>query len=223
MNRPFLSLAGRLTLFLSLASLAQAELKFEAPVQERTVSVAEDKVSIAYAFTNTGPTKVKIEKVETTCGCLHADADKMFYDVGESGVIEATFSVNGKAGLHSRVVEVQTSLASQRIIPLTVKIDAKPLMTITPQILSWKVGEAPTPKRFTLKVAEGHAPIEIEKITLTRKGFATQFITVEEGSHYEVELTPEDTSSSLLGAVKLETDSKYSSQKKQMAFFRVEN
>lgn len=210
---PLLSLLG--------VGIAQADLNFEAETLERTISVVEGKVPVTFRFTNTTARKVKVSRIETTCGCLKASADKKFYDPGESGQVDVVFTTPGEVGKYQKSVVMVTNLKDQEEIKLTLVITATPIITIEPKMVKWEVGESATPKKVVLKVMDGVAPIHVKEVSTSRSSFSAQLVTVEDGKQYEVVLTPEDTSAKTLGALRIETDCDVNSQKKQMAFFRV--
>lgn len=66
---------------------------------------ASDKCE--YKFTNAGNATLKIDRIQSTCGCTVPQLEKKTYEPGESGVIKVTFrapSVKGKVNKHLYII-----------------------------------------------------------------------------------------------------------------------
>lgn len=62
-----------------------------------------------FSLKNTGNKPLKIESVETTCGCTVATPTNTLIAPGEVGQIQVTFDSKGKAGEISRQVRIRTN------------------------------------------------------------------------------------------------------------------
>lgn len=170
-------------------------LEFHPVLTEKTI-VAEFK------FTNAGNRPIQILDVKSGCGCTTAIPDKTDYQPGEQGRITATFTLGERTGLQK--------------IPITVKLsgDGEPakllliahlpiFMTVTPELLSWQIGEAPEPKAATLHVEPG-VQLQITKVESIDPAFSASLETIEEGKDYRVVVKPETTSRELMAAVTID-------------------
>jgi hypothetical protein len=60
-----------------------------------------------FKFTNKGSTLLKIERVQTSCGCTGANVgEKTEYKKNESGEIKITFNTQGRSGHQEKVISV---------------------------------------------------------------------------------------------------------------------
>jgi Protein of unknown function (DUF1573) len=84
-------------------------LKWEKQEQSFDAKVQDKEVTATYRFTNTGRQRVKIESVDTSCGCTTAALSKTDYSPGESGEITATFKFEGRTGRQEKAIMVATS------------------------------------------------------------------------------------------------------------------
>jgi len=63
-----------------------------------------------FKFTNKGNATLKIERVQTSCGCTGATAgDQTEYNKGESGEIKVNFATQGRSGHQEKSIYVYTN------------------------------------------------------------------------------------------------------------------
>ena len=213
------TLAIFLCSWLVCALAVQAELSFAAKSAERKAKVGEASVVADFKFTNKGKKPATISLIDSSCGCLKAKSDKTTYQPGESGVIQTEFFVKGLTGTLEKFIHIRTS-TSNTPTRLVVKVSIPEILSIEPKMADWNIGEGSKAKRVVFKVLRPQ-PIRILEVVPSRKSVTAKLYTVEEGRHYEIELTPGDTSKTLLGVVRIETDCEIPEQKRQMAFFRI--
>jgi hypothetical protein len=76
-----------------------------------------------FKFSNTGNALLKIEEIQTTCGCTVAELDKKEYAPGESGALKITFKVGKEAGQTSKRLFVKSNdKAVPKLAPMTVTL-----------------------------------------------------------------------------------------------------
>lgn len=68
-----------------------------------------DKVSLSFAFENTGKADLEIIEVKPSCGCTSADLEKKVYKPGEKGSIPITFDSARFDGMVTKTVTVKTN------------------------------------------------------------------------------------------------------------------
>jgi hypothetical protein len=61
-------------------------------------------------------------------------------------------------------------------------------------------------------------PIQITSVTTSNENFTTKLVTIEEGKHYKVEVTPRNTASGGFTIVRIETDADVEKQRIQQSF-----
>ncbi|MEM7014302.1 MAG: DUF1573 domain-containing protein [Verrucomicrobiota bacterium] len=204
-----------------LASNAWASLNFKATTVERAAKEGDETVAGKFEFTNIGKKPIAITKIDSSCRCLGAKADKQVYQPGESGTIEAAFEIEGLAGKVEKTLTVVTNHPETPYVRLAVIVDIPLMMSIEPKMLDWAIGEDPKPKPIVLKVLRKD-PVHVTNIQVSRKNFSGELKTIKEGREYHIELKPTSTESTMLGVVTIETDCEVAAQKRQLGFFRIQ-
>lgn len=216
-------MAMRIAIFLfGLTLPAVAGLEFKSRVQEFDADAGTETVEARFEFVNRGSRPVTIEKIDSSCGCLKAEAAKSTYQPGESGVIDAEFEIRGLAGEIEKTLTVLTDDPENPSIRLAVKVDVPLLIVVEPKMLSWTVGEEPVTKAITFRVMRD-APIRITGIQVSRTNFSGEVKTIKDGEVYHIELTPTSTAETMLGVVSIETDCKVEEQARQLGFYRIQS
>lgn len=83
-----------------------------------------------FKFTNKGSGILKIEKVQTTCGCTAATVgEKTEYKKNESGAIKVEFLTQGRVGHQEKTVSVYTNDPDNQQVTLKVICDIDPNMS----------------------------------------------------------------------------------------------
>lgn len=208
-----------LVFVLSLGSLAmaRAKLEFEETAVELKAKPSDERLLTTFKFKNTGDEKVKISKISIGCSCMKAAADKEIYAPGESGQIDVVFKLGSFTGHNSKTMTV---VAGEQRTRLRVGVQIPNVITITPNVLEWYMGDKLEPKKFTVKV-EHPDPINITEMKASREGFDPELKVIKEGREYEITLTPESIEVGMLGYLRLTTDCKLKKHKNQMAFFAI--
>ena len=88
-------------------------------------------------ITNTGNAQLKIDKVNTTCGCTVGRLQKRQLEPGESTTATLTFDPTGKNGDESKVVTFVTNDPAQANHTVTVKAQVIPLWELEPTKLQF--------------------------------------------------------------------------------------
>jgi hypothetical protein len=82
-----------------------------------------------FKFRNTGAQPLKIDKVQTSCGCTGATVgDKTEYATNESGEISVTFNTQGREGKQEKTIIVYTNEITSPIKTVTITCDIDPGM-----------------------------------------------------------------------------------------------
>lgn len=197
-----------------------AELALEMPVIELNPRPEDETVTTTFVFHNKGDKPIRVTEVESSCSCLSAELDKDVYAPGEKGVGKAEFRVSSFVGRHEKTVHVKTDDPVQPnwIIPFVLEVPE--VVRIEPKTLQWWINEDPSPKTARLLVT-GEAPMSIKTITSTRENVEFGWKEIVPGREYELTVKPKNTAEVMLGALRIETDSKIPKYQRQMAFFSV--
>lgn len=204
----------------SAAAPAFGQLVYDTTRLDLKAKADEDELKAVYKFTNKGKEDVRVLRVETSCGCLKAAADKEIYAPGESGVINAVFQLSKFTGQQEKAITVISNEKENPRQKLRVAVDIPKVVEITPQLLEWKVGEEAKTKSFRIKVPHTD-PVKILSVKPSRDTFAYEMKVIEEGRDYEIFLTPTSTEAPMLGVLRIETDCAIEKHKRQMAFFSI--
>jgi hypothetical protein len=175
------------------AASAHGQLAFDQPEQSFKAKPEQESIVAKYRFTNSGKEPVKIEEVKTSCGCTTAALKKTDYAPGESGEIDAKFTFGGRTGRQEKVIIVSTSQAKQKPIFLRLVVDIEDQINIQPELVFWRVGEQPEPKKIQITVAD-NAPIKILSVVSDNPLIKAQLSEVNPGKAYEIQITPTDVS-----------------------------
>ncbi|NDV62302.1 DUF1573 domain-containing protein [Puniceicoccales bacterium CK1056] len=156
-------------LLLSMGSLPASSLVFETTEVEIKAGLMDDQSTGLYRFTNAGDEPVVITNLKSSCGCTVPELAKREYAPGESGEIKAVFKFGSRHGVQRKRITVSTSEENYSLL-LTTTIPN--WATITPQIVRWTIGNAPSPKEIRLRI---ESP---ENIELVEPQFNMQHFTV---------------------------------------------
>jgi hypothetical protein len=82
-----------------------------------------------FEFVNKGNALLKIEKVQTSCGCTGATVgDKTEYDKNEKGELKVTFNTQGRTGVQEKNIILFTNDPDNNQVVLKIRCDIDPNM-----------------------------------------------------------------------------------------------
>lgn len=204
--------------FLVQPSIAELKLDMERiPVNPQP---EDETVQVEFSFKNTGNRPVTILSLESGCACLSASLDKRTYAPGEVGTGKAEFKVGSFVGEHEKIVRITTDDPEQTTWDVPFLLHVPEVVSIEPKNVQWWVGEDPSPKPILVKMT-GEEAMKITNITSTRESVSFAWKEVKPGREYMVTVTPKTTEDVVIGALKIETDSKVQKYARQLAFFSI--
>lgn len=119
-----------------------------------------------FEFSNQGQGELKIEKIQSTCGCTVPQLRKKTYLPGESGTINVTYRPGSRSGKVSKHLYILSNDKGNSRVPLIIKAN-----------VVRKIKYAP--KRFKLRIDEENAGVkDITIKSLNDKTFAISKIQV---------------------------------------------
>ena len=206
--------------FLALLSSAHAGLKWDNPEQTFTVKPTDSAVIAKYRFTNTGTEPVTIDSVRTSCGCTTATLTKKEYLPGESGEIEARFEVAGRVGHQEKAILVTTKDSPQTPTVLHLIANIPESVKITPEMVFWRVGEAPEPKTIEVSVSDD-SPAEIVSVASSTPDVKATVEDALPGKKATIRVTPADTSHANNATLVIKTDYPTGNPAAHYAYVRI--
>ena len=203
-----------------IATLGAAGLDFENETRDVNAGLDEKVVKSEFKFTNSGKEPVTIKAADAGCSCLAVEVaeKKMTYAPGESGVLRATFEVGAFQGVVDKPIHIWLDGDPEEKPSQTVhlKVHVPTIISVEPKSVKWDIGTGGV-KSIDVKM-DYEKPITIRKVTTSNPDFSSKLVTVEEGKHYRIEVTPVETRRPGLTIIRIETDADVEKQRIQQAF-----
>ncbi len=209
-----------LATLLLLPALVSAELRLDGDHVDVKPKPEDETISVTFTFRNVGSKAVRVLHLESACSCLSASLDSAEYQPGQQGKGKAEFKVGTFTGQQEKTITVTTDDPSQEEWVVPFIVDVPEIIEIEPKLVQWTLNEAPLPKTMTLKMT-GKDPMKLLHLSSTRENMSFSFKETKPGREYVITLTPKTTADIMIGALKLETDSKIPKYQHQLAFFNI--
>ena len=158
-------------------------------------------MDVAFAFKNNSNRPVTLRSIQSNCDCLHVGADKTTLSPGESGVINARFTVGDRIGLYERTITI-VSDDSPEPKRLLVSIDVPEAATATPNVLVWPIGSPADERVVDIRVAAG-LKIDFQEAFSSNSSFRVRLESATPGEHYRLHITPAATSTVANAAIRV--------------------
>jgi len=207
-------------LFVLLTAPVFGQLKWENPEQSFLPKAQDKQVVARFRFTNVGTMPVTINDVHTSCGCTTAALQKKQYAPGESGEIDAAFQIAGRTGHQEKAIYVTTSSALLNPTVLRLKVDIPEAFTIEPQLVMWRVGEAPQPKTIRIAVSDEY-PGKIVSVEPDNQSVKLDLREIHPGKELEVKVTPQGTTQAAAATLLIRTNYPPANPETHYAYARV--
>ncbi len=186
-----LLLVGLLAPALTLA----ASLEWKTESQYFETDFGDETVEAAYPFTNTSDSTVTIVESTASCGCTVPTLNKKAYEPGESGELNAIFTIGSRQGKQHKVITVvtETEDGTKDTYELQLDIDIPIPVTFKPRVRFWKLDSEATTQDIEITFHE-KSPMVISDLKRRDPDepalFDYEIVTVTEGLNYIVKLTP---------------------------------
>lgn len=122
---------------------------------------------------------------------------------GEKGTITVTFTFLQRYGNNVKKVRVVNS--DKTIDTLILEVNIPQLFALTPDKVSWKIGDEPVEKSMRLKV-RGKKKVFLKNALSDHRRFESTIKEIIPGVEYEITATPVDTTQKSYALVSCETD-----------------
>jgi hypothetical protein len=192
-------------LFAFAGARAHAQLKWDHPIQQFH-RVPEDKEIFAhYTFKNVGATPVTIKALRSSCGCTTAHLDKKTYAPNETGEVVVHFTFGDRKGWYRKGIAVTTDDKDAEPATLSLIIEIRDPVTLTPALVFWKTGEAVAAKNVQFN-ADPATPVRIKSVSSSNPRLAAKLETIKTGEQYAISVTPADTAQKESAEISVQTD-----------------
>ncbi len=171
----------------------QEGLRWERTSGEVQLAPMATQAAVPFAFQNKTTRPVTILSLSTSCHCLHAVADKKFYQPGERGVVTVTFAPlpnQAQATTGEVLVETDAPGSSKAVLTVKASIQAVSAGQLEPSSLTWAAGEPLQPKTIKLRVPEGMPIRNVSVSSTDLKAFTAQVEPLVGGREYRITATP---------------------------------
>jgi hypothetical protein len=199
-----------LVFWLLLAAAAHAgRIEFDTKLREVDAQADAKTVAAEFTFTNRGDKPSKIRRYHASCSCMAAmiSDGKLEYAPGESGTIRVNFDLGNLSGNVEKnvFVFIDDDADSRPSVSLVTRIRIPTVVGVEPKSISWTLDGPPDKK--TVRITMNHSkPVRVTAVNCSSDIYAHQLRTIEEGKVYELDVTPRDTRSPVLGVLRIETD-----------------
>src|SRR4051812_10534900 len=167
---------------------ANAQLEWATSEVERTVPRGAKEVVAEFSFENKGPATVKINSVQSGCGCTIAKVDQLSYEPGQAGTVRVTMRVPDQPGTKRTSITVRSSDPVRPTVALTVAVNVPEILKISRAELVWpEVGDRG--ERFVTLAA---ANLETVMVSAACEGtqFTTRLECASPGREYVLIVSP---------------------------------
>ena len=119
-----------------------------------------EKVIAEFRFTNNASMPVRIQAVQTSCGCTVATPQKREYAPGENGVLPVTHDPEGRTGVRAYRITVRTDEDGVKPDELILKVNIARQIEAGVRVAVWENGEAREPKTIPFKI-DARSPVSV--------------------------------------------------------------
>jgi hypothetical protein len=212
----------KLSLFLLclFAGSAFGQLAWETTEQTFHSKQQDKEVVAKYKFTNTGPKPIKIQNVQTSCGCTTAQLNKTYYAPGEWGEIETKFTFAGRTGKQEKAITVATTDNPTQPTILKLHVYIEETVKIEPEIVLWRVGEQPDSKAIHITIADSSSA-KIVSVISDNPALKVKLTELKPGKEYEAQITPESAVQPTAATLMIRTDYPPDNPETKYAYARI--
>ena len=212
----------KLSLFLLclFAGSAFGQLAWETTEQTFHSKPQDKEVVAKYKFTNTGAKPIKIQNVQTSCGCTTAQLKKTDYAPGESGEIETKFTFAGRTGKQEKAITVNTTDNPTQPTILKLHVYIEEMVKIEPEIVLWRVGEQPDSKSIHIMIAD-NSSAKIVSVISDNPALKVKLTELKSGKEYEAQITPESAAQPAAATLMIRTDYPPDNPETKYAYARI--
>lgn len=110
----------------------------------------QEEIRASFKVTNKGEDRIRIARVNTSCGCTGSVIDRKILQPGETTEIVATFNKGKRQGLNSLLLDVFIDSQAEAVATLRMNVQIPKLIEATPQIVYWTPSSSKTARQIRL-------------------------------------------------------------------------
>lgn len=169
-----------------------------APGQEQST------VTGVFHFINRSTRRVALA-THPYCDCIRTSADKEAYEPGEAGIITAIMTIGSTAGIVVKKIAFTTDHPNQAKGELAMELTLPPVPRIDTSLVSWWVGDAPTPIIMRIIVPEAFHH-HITGVQVSDPGFTASLVEDAALPGFHLAVAPVATARAAHATIILRTD-----------------
>lgn len=177
---------------LIVMSTLHADITWEKTVLEFHPRATDTEATGEFRFKNTGTAPIRIDSVESDCGCTTAILDKNTLAPGEAGTVKATFTFGARRGRYEKHLRVQIA-DEEKPVTLALVVFIPEQVRFVPEFVYWRAGERPEPKAIRIKILPEADALRVTDVSSSTPHLNVAFETVVEGKEYVLKIQPKDT------------------------------
>ncbi|MGJ8643164.1 MAG: DUF1573 domain-containing protein [Luteolibacter sp.] len=198
-----------------------AGLKYEKENISAEAGLDDKTISRDFKFTNESDAAVTIRAADAGCSCISVQiaGGKMTYAPGETGTMRANFEIGSFQGTVEKPIYVWLDGDPDESPSSTVRLSVTipTIISLEPKTVKWRIGDNAASKVIDVKMAY-KKQIHITELASNNENFKVKLITVEDGKHYQIEVSPQDMEAPGLCVIRIKTDVDVSKQRIQQVF-----
>ena len=182
----------RAAIFLLLGASAFAEMTWEEKEIKIEALPTQAAAEVKFSFRNSGSRLLTITSIKTSCGCTMAALEKSKYAPGESGTILVNFEFGNRKGPQEKTIVVQSDDRTAAETTLVLAVNIPSVLEVTPNFLSWRLGEESAPKTASIKI-DPASGIRSLAVASSDEAVSAVIEPVKPGLEYILRVTPAHT------------------------------
>ncbi len=187
-----MTIAWTVLVLAGFSSAANAQLTWDETRVEAYPELGDTEVRETFTFTNTGDAPVTIEGIGSSCGCTVPEVHPRTYAPGESGSLDAVFTIGSRRGEYTSTVLVRTDVAENDVTVLRLVVHIPQVLHMEPEVLTWRIGADADPQTINIDINED-LTVHVTDVRSSNPAMPAELRVVEEGRRYAVDVTPEST------------------------------
>ncbi len=141
------------TTFLSFAQSAlAAELEWNQTKVEMELKPNQMEARAEFVVTNKGEKTVRIDRIQTSCGCTGSILDRKSIKPGESSTIIGTFEKGNRQGLNHNRLQVFLKGQDEPVETLHMIVQVPRLIKVSPAIIYWSPSSNKTARQVQINL-----------------------------------------------------------------------
>lgn len=169
--------------------LPAGALTWEKSSLDVAVEAGAGDVVAEFPFKNEGTSAVTITELAASCGCTTPTVETRTVPAGGRGVIKAVFATGDRTGPQAAHITVTTDEPESKPADLRLRVDIKPLVSVTPRLVQWTKADGLVSRTVEIKRL-GKAVLQIGEPKPTSDTVSVELKPGAEPDTWRLTLTP---------------------------------